>query len=134
MPKKKATSRKGRKRKLARDDKEEADVSPPKKKQKTKKQKAKKQKAEKDEWQPPTMPGMEGSPHVENPIVVLGKWIYDGCSTVDDMINALKGQIEYLEGMKDHGWNTIEDNNGHYLTVLNEDEPRYPQYDDEEWF
>ena len=34
MPKKKTASKKGRKRKLARDDKEEADVSPPKKRQK----------------------------------------------------------------------------------------------------
>lgn len=140
MAKKKVASGRGRKRKLARDDKQEADVSPPKKKQKIKKQKGKKQKAKKDDWQPPIahsynpVTQRQGSPHVLNPVPVQGKWIYDDCDTVDAMIEALKGQITYLEGLKDHGWNTIERNGDDCVDILNEEEPRWPRYHEEGWF
>ena len=139
MPKRKTASKKGRKRKLARDDKQEADVSPPKKKQKTKKQTGNTQKAKRDDWIPPmtrdVTNGREGTPHIENPTIIRGKWIYNGCDTVDTMIEALKRQIGYLEGLRDHGWDEIEQNHGDdYVFILNKDRPRYPQYDDEEWF
>lgn len=37
--------------------------------------------------------------------VVRGKWIYDGCSTIEEMIERLQQQIEHLKSLQNEGWN-----------------------------
>lgn len=36
--------------------------------------------------------------------IIRGKWVYDGCDTIDEMIARLEREAEYLLGLKDEGW------------------------------
>lgn len=40
----------------------------------------------------------------ENALTIRGKWIYDDCETIEQMILALKAQIETLEHLQKEGW------------------------------
>lgn len=40
----------------------------------------------------------------KNSTIVRGKWMFDGCKTIAEMVEALKRQITFLEGMKKEGW------------------------------
>lgn len=40
----------------------------------------------------------------ENSTIVRGKWMFDGCKTIAEMVEALKRQITFLEEMKKDGW------------------------------
>lgn len=42
---------------------------------------------------------------VEDCKVVRGKWMYDGCSSIEEMIQRLREQIEHLKSLQDEGWN-----------------------------
>ena len=40
----------------------------------------------------------------ENNTIIRGKWMFDGCKTIEEMIDALNGQITLLEQLKKDGW------------------------------
>lgn len=42
---------------------------------------------------------------VENCKVIRGKFMYDDCSTIEEMIHRLREQIEFLKTLQDEGWN-----------------------------
>jgi hypothetical protein len=45
----------------------------------------------------------------ENSTIVRGKWMFDGCKSIAEMVEALKKQITFLEGMKADGWEVREE-------------------------
>jgi hypothetical protein len=44
----------------------------------------------------------------ENGTIVRGKWMFDGCKTISEMVEALQKQILILEEMKSEGWEVSE--------------------------
>lgn len=44
----------------------------------------------------------------ENTTIVRGKWVFDGCKSIDEMVEALKGKIAYIEQLKKDGWEVRE--------------------------
>jgi len=36
--------------------------------------------------------------------IIRGKWLYDGCNTIDEMIERLRREITLLEDLKREGW------------------------------
>lgn len=44
----------------------------------------------------------------DNSCVFRGKWMYDGCTSIDEMIDALRREIALLEDLKRDGWTLIE--------------------------
>ena len=44
----------------------------------------------------------------ENTTIVRGKWVFDGCKSIDEMVEALKEKIAYIEQLKKDGWEVQE--------------------------
>lgn len=44
----------------------------------------------------------------DNSLWIRAKWIYDGSRTIDEMIQCLEGQIQYLLQLKAEGWELRE--------------------------
>lgn len=36
--------------------------------------------------------------------IVRGKWIYDGCASIEEMVERLQQQMEHLKTLQDEGW------------------------------
>ena len=50
--------------------------------------------------------------------IIRAKWMWDGCSNLDEVIQRLHEQIEYIKKLKDKGWvliNPIEDDYGYIV-------------------
>ncbi len=41
--------------------------------------------------------------------ILRGKWIYDGCNSIDDMIQRLHEEITLLEDLKREGWYLVDE-------------------------
>lgn len=51
----------------------------------------------------------------DNHFTFRAKWMLDGCSNLEDVINRLEEEIEYIKQLQDDGWEligTIEDDWG----------------------
>ena len=47
--------------------------------------------------------------------LIRGKWMLDGCRTLDDVVERLGKEIQYIQQLKDDGWElstTIDDDYG----------------------
>lgn len=48
----------------------------------------------------------------ERNMIVRGKWVYDGCASLDEMVRRLELEIEYLKMIRSQGWrlqSTVDD-------------------------
>jgi hypothetical protein len=52
-------------------------------------------------------------------LTIRGKWIYDGCSNIDEMIESLKNQITELENLKKDGWELENVSFDDYAILIN---------------
>lgn len=68
---------------------------------------------------------------------IRGKWMFDGCKTVEDIVKTLKGQVRYYEKMAKDGWQLrepVEDDYGFltmnlkYSSFTSENELKGPVY------
>lgn len=58
----------------------------------------------------------ESDEEYDDDIVVRGKWMLDGCSSMDDIIERLQDHIRHYKALRDDGWeltHTIDDDYGH---------------------
>lgn len=46
--------------------------------------------------------------------IIRAKWLYDNCSTLDEIIERLHQEIEYIKKLKEDGWKLIEPVNDDY--------------------
>lgn len=46
--------------------------------------------------------------------IIRAKWLYDGCKTLDEIIERLEGQIEYINKLKSENWELIDKVNDDY--------------------
>jgi hypothetical protein len=57
----------------------------------------------------------------ERNMIVRGKWVYDGCDSLQEMIRRLELEIEYLKMIESQGWRlqaTVDDD---YAFLVNDD-------------
>ena len=54
----------------------------------------------------------------ENTELWRGKWIYDGCKTILEMIERLKSSIESLEELHKDGWKVSDEVQDDYATLI----------------
>lgn len=50
----------------------------------------------------------EEEEHIEDDVIIRAKWILDGCSSIDEIIERLKGEIEHYKQLKEDGWELRE--------------------------
>ena len=53
----------------------------------------------------------------ENTTTIRTKWTWDGCSTLDEVIQACHKSIEYIKSLKDDGWELMNTVCDYYGTI-----------------
>lgn len=53
----------------------------------------------------------------ENSGIIRGKWLYDGCKTIDEMIERLQLEIENFQFLKNDGWYLVDEVNDDYAFI-----------------
>ncbi len=62
---------------------------------------------------------------MENTLTVRAKWILDGASTIDEIIDKLENEIKYYRGLKADGWEVdgrVDDDWGFLIQVAPDEE------------
>jgi hypothetical protein len=66
-------------------------------------------KTDKDETSTEVSETTEEEDIYENAICIRAKWLYDGCKTIDDIIERLKAEVEYYEKLKSDNYELIDE-------------------------